>query len=62
MPVFTFAFTLKIKTGLGNNAVVITLRTRMAIAGVSGARRLKLYFKGVYGRRGGSAILGGGYA
>ena len=54
-----FIFILKIGTGLSNNAVVTALRIRMAIADVSGAGRLKLYLKNVYGREGGSAILGG---
>ena len=54
----TSAFTLKIRTGLGNGAVAAALRVQMAIAGVSGAGRLELCPGGICGRGGGSAILG----
>ena len=52
------AFTLEIGTGLSNSAVATALRVRIAIAGVSGVRRLKLCPRGVYGRGGVLAILG----
>ena len=50
---------LKIGTGLSSSAVVTVSQIRIAIAGVSGAGRLKFYPGGVYGRGGGSAILKG---
>ena len=49
---------LKIRIGLNNNAVITASQIRIAIAGILKAGRLKLYFKGVYGRGGVLAILG----
>ena len=59
MPVPASVFTLEIRTGLGNSAVITALRVRIAITDISEAGRLKLYPKGIYGRRGSLTILGG---